>query len=537
MVQDEVGLGYSAISIAETGMDEWGNKFPLVFKSFGDYKPPAFFYVTAILYKLIGWNFALPRITSAIAGIFVVLCGALWIRKLLNSDELGLFAGLILAISPWTVHMSRMALESNLGLTFFMAGLLFMTYSKKSYLKLVLSALFFSLSTYSYHGFRFTVLLFLGLIIISQLLINLKNIEKFIADSKNYFLILFFSTLMSLPGFLAVGATNRLGQTLTISSSKTAQIYEHKENNCHLTLAQIHPSLVKICRFKFNKFSKPFVIASDSIVQHLSPAFLFFSGDDDVGRNPTESGEFYVILFPLWMIGALFLFNEFKNNVVILAGYFSALIPSALSGTPHAIRMSVLIPFVLVAITLGYKYLRVFFKEIKYFFPILIILLFISLGWFSLNYVVDTYASHEISGTYLSYAKKSAQLSYEYIQKGYLVYADHDLYPEPHIYYAYWNRIDPKTTQASLGGFYTESTGFERPTQFGENLIFEAGNIKSLACNKEYITPTVFFTNDPIVLPAQHIIKDNTGSYDLIHVYELDAIRSDKKALLSFCNS
>lgn len=31
MLQDEVGIGYAAISIAETGKDEWGESFPLFF--------------------------------------------------------------------------------------------------------------------------------------------------------------------------------------------------------------------------------------------------------------------------------------------------------------------------------------------------------------------------------------------------------------------------------------------------------------------------------------------------------------------------
>ncbi|KKQ96399.1 MAG: hypothetical protein UT23_C0032G0001, partial [Candidatus Woesebacteria bacterium GW2011_GWA1_39_12] len=35
---DEAAVGYNAFSIANFGRDEWGNVFPLVFKSFEDYK-------------------------------------------------------------------------------------------------------------------------------------------------------------------------------------------------------------------------------------------------------------------------------------------------------------------------------------------------------------------------------------------------------------------------------------------------------------------------------------------------------------------
>jgi len=536
MVQDEVGLGYSAISIAQTGMDEWGNKYPIVFKSFGDYKPPAFFYATALLYKVIGWNFALPRLTSAIAGLFVVLFGSFWIRKQFNSDSLSLFGGLLLAISPWTVHISRMALESNLGLAFFMGGLMFLSYAKESKYKLGLSAIFFALSTYSYHGYRFTVVIFLLALMTTTILVNIKTIKKALPDFKTYLFILLLSSLFSLPGFLSNGATNRLEQTLLVSSQRSSLEYEHRQNNCYVTFDKLYPSLNKICNIGYNKFTKPVSIIANSYLDHLSPGFIFFSGDLDAGRNPTQTGELFLVTLPLWMMGFIFAFKKYKEYLVILTGYFVALIPSAVAGEPHSIRMTVLIPFLIAILVIGYKSFNKVFKNNVYFKIMTFSLLFISLGFISLAYLIDTFATHEIDATYLSYAKKAAQLSNQYIEDGYTVYADYDLYPEPHIYYAYWNRIDPKITQQSLKDLVTESEGFERPTQFGESLLFKEGKARSLTCNKEYIKPTVFLTNDPYDIKPQMIITDNTGSYSEIFVYEMDALREVPQELLSFCN-
>ena len=45
---DEVSSTYNAYSIAETGKDEFGNSFPLLFRAFEDYKTPANIYLTAI---------------------------------------------------------------------------------------------------------------------------------------------------------------------------------------------------------------------------------------------------------------------------------------------------------------------------------------------------------------------------------------------------------------------------------------------------------------------------------------------------------
>ena len=537
MVQDEVGLGYTAISIAETGKDEWGISYPLVFKSFGDYKPPAFFYATVLLYKIIGWEFALPRVTSAIAGIVIVLCGMLWFRKLFSSDTISLLGGLILAVSPWTVHLSRMALESNLGLAFFIAGLLGMSYAKKSIFALISSGLFFALSTYSYHGFRFTVILFFLALIFTTVLVHYKNIRSVLPKIKVYGLILLVSTTLSLPGFFSTGVGNRLDQTLTITSGEALLFYDDLANDCYITLSELNPGLTTLCRLQYNKVTKPVLLAISSFIQHLSPDFLFFSGDTAAGRNPTNSGQFAVFLFPLWMIGIFVLFREGKKNLELSVGYLVALLPSTLSGNPHSIRLSILIPFAVGVILHGFVFLSKHYKQPKYLTSLLVVALLVFTGLFTVRYATDTFATHESSSTYLSHAKRISLLSYEYIQKGYIVYADHDLFPEPHIYYAYWNRIDPAITQRSLGEVYTESEGFARPKQFGETMFFEAGNIRALTCDSAYTTPTIFISNDPPEkIEPIHSIKENTNTHTFAFVYDMETIRSNKLEYLTLCN-
>ena len=124
MLQDEANIGFNAMSIAETGRDEWGHPYPLTFKSFGDDKPPVYFYTTALVYKLLGWSPALPRIPSAVAGVVSTLLVILLVKKLTDSQSAALLTGAVMALSPWTIQLSRMALESNLALSFFLFGLL-----------------------------------------------------------------------------------------------------------------------------------------------------------------------------------------------------------------------------------------------------------------------------------------------------------------------------------------------------------------------------------------------------------------------------
>ena len=45
LTPDEAALGYNAYSILKTGRDEFGKSFPIIFKSFGDYKPGLYVYL------------------------------------------------------------------------------------------------------------------------------------------------------------------------------------------------------------------------------------------------------------------------------------------------------------------------------------------------------------------------------------------------------------------------------------------------------------------------------------------------------------
>src|SRR5450631_284244 len=65
---DETASTYNAYSIEKTGKDEYGKPFPLLFRSFNDYKTPANIYLTAVAIKIFGLNEFSARFTSAFLG-------------------------------------------------------------------------------------------------------------------------------------------------------------------------------------------------------------------------------------------------------------------------------------------------------------------------------------------------------------------------------------------------------------------------------------------------------------------------------------
>jgi 4-amino-4-deoxy-L-arabinose transferase-like glycosyltransferase len=66
LTPDEASLGYNAYSILKTGKDEYGQSLPIIFKSFGDYKPGLYVYATVPFVAVFGLNEFAVRAASAI---------------------------------------------------------------------------------------------------------------------------------------------------------------------------------------------------------------------------------------------------------------------------------------------------------------------------------------------------------------------------------------------------------------------------------------------------------------------------------------
>lgn len=117
---DEAALGYNAYSLWKTGADEYGTKWPLSLRSFDDYKPPLYAYLTAPVVGILGLNEINTRLLSAVAGIISISLLYLITSKLLGK-RIGLFAAVLMAIEPWAIFYSRGAWEANLSLTLTLA--------------------------------------------------------------------------------------------------------------------------------------------------------------------------------------------------------------------------------------------------------------------------------------------------------------------------------------------------------------------------------------------------------------------------------
>ena len=132
LTPDEAALGYNAYSILRTGRDEYGKLLPIIFKSFGDYKPGLYVYLTVPFVGLFGLNELAVRLPSALAGVLAVYLIYRVVLEVfkentskINYQRLAMMASFLLAISPWHIHFSRGAWEVNVSLTLTLAGIYF----------------------------------------------------------------------------------------------------------------------------------------------------------------------------------------------------------------------------------------------------------------------------------------------------------------------------------------------------------------------------------------------------------------------------
>ncbi|MDQ5900873.1 MAG: hypothetical protein QG600_451, partial [Patescibacteria group bacterium] len=115
---DEVALGWNGYSIMMTGKDEYGKFLPVVLRSFDDYKPALYAYLTIPFTALLGLTAMATRMPSAVFGVLTVLATYLLINEISKNEYVALLVAFLLAISPCHIQFSRIAFETNVGLSF-----------------------------------------------------------------------------------------------------------------------------------------------------------------------------------------------------------------------------------------------------------------------------------------------------------------------------------------------------------------------------------------------------------------------------------
>lgn len=296
---DEAVFGYNAYSLLKTGKDEFGVSWPVAFRAFGDWRPALYSYLAIPFIYIFGLTELAVRMPSILLGTATipVVMGMTWI--LTKSKVAPAAAGLILALSPAHILISRFADMSTLSTFFLGTGITLFLWWRQQNRPAVLasSAVSIVLAVYSYHNARLTgPLVLLILSILNFNLIRRKLNHVFIA------FILGIITLLPLLIFIVKSPelSLRRGRYESFLAQKGYEI--RLWNLVSSNPPQQNPL---ITRFFHNKPKIIFQELSERYLSHFSPGYLFWFGDPHERFQTPKSGIYNLSLFVLLPVGFL----------------------------------------------------------------------------------------------------------------------------------------------------------------------------------------------------------------------------------------
>lgn len=389
---DEASLGYNAYSILKTGRDEYGQFLPLVFKSFGDYKPGLYVYLTVPSIKFFGLTEAAVRLPSALIGIFTPVLLYFFVREIFKSRPMALFSAVVLAFSPWHIHFSRGAWEANVALFLLLLGLYSLSRSLKNGLWFYFAGLSFGLSLLSYQGAKMIV----PLILIGWFFFWRKEIWR----SVSYHLILagFLVGVIIMPVVIAslAGGGGRLKVMSLFSyrrpEEEIKRIINDDQGNQWL-FRLFHSELLSMGYGFLGRY-----------FNHFSGRFLFFEGDwSNLRHSVGYMGVFYPIEFVFLLAGmALLIKRNLREGKFLWYWLLISPLPAAFSrDSIQAVRsLNMVLPltiFIAAGLNGGWLWLRNFRQGMRYFAGFFLLLAY----GFSLLSYLDLY--------YFHYPRRSSQ--------------------------------------------------------------------------------------------------------------------------------
>lgn len=477
---DEAALGYNAYSLLKTGKDEHGISWPLHFKSFGDYKPGGYVYLTIPFVKILGLTPLAVRLPNLIFSVLTIYILYKLVFLLTLDFRLSSLSAFVLAISPWHLQFSRGAWESSTALFFIVLGtyFFFKSIKEKFLLNFSIFVLFYVLSLYIYHSARLVAPLLALTLVILYFKYLIKKLPQILIP-------IIFGILLAIPvafSFLNNGGTARIGGVgLTADQGPVWRANE---------LINQHNNTKLINRIMHNKRILYLISWGQKYTSHFDFNFLSLNGDEVPRSKVPEMGQIHLIELPLLLLGLIFLLKStiytrrskiFLIAFLLIAPIASSLTfqaPSALRALPMVIPISILIALGLYQVT----------KHSSFTIKLLIFLSYL----LSFFYYLDSYYNHAPQRYSFAWNRGFSEIipfieSQKYNYKN--IYLT-DKYDQPYILYLFYSKYDPakiqsqiKLTPADKFGFSTvdkiDNITFKIPPEIpSDSLVIEASDFQ-----------------------------------------------------------
>ncbi len=443
---DEASLGYNAYSLLKTGKDEFGRSWPISIRSFEDYKPALYTYLTIPSIYFLGLNEFSVRLPSALFGVLTVVCTYFLTKELfMKKEKLTLLCTFFLAISPWHLQFSRVAFESNIAVFFVVAGLACFFKGLNKSIWLVASSILLAISFYAYHSPRLVVpLIMFGYAVYYRHILWEKRIAVFMAIVLASILLIPFVREVFGEGRARLASVTVLTPQGTLDESIKLLETDIKYNDSWGKL--LH-----------NRRIIYFFEVAKGYLNHFNLDFLFLTGDAPDRHHARDMGMLYIWEAPFILVGILFLLkSKHRERFPVIWWYLIAPTASAITtGTPHAVRALLYLPTYQIFTALGmlatYSYLKSFmYQRIGNFIKVSVFVVIMINAIFYL----DSYYTHtpiESAKDWL-YGYKEAVMEIrkyeESVSKIIFTYA----YDQPHVFVLFYDQIDPTYYQKQVEG-------------------------------------------------------------------------------------
>ncbi len=464
---DEVAIGYNAYSIFKTGRDEWGNSFPVHFKSYGEYKLPVQIYASIPAIAIFGLNEFSIRLTPLLYGLLTVLFTFFLARDIFKSNKIGLIAAFLLAISPWHIHLTRASFEASFAAFWVILGLWFLVKGFEKKIYLIYSMIPLAISIYTYNSARVFVPLFLIIVLVIYRKTFWK-VKKIVLIS----MVVFAALMIPLLPYYLSGEGNSRYKLVSITD-EPGLIPRINENRGLSTLPNPLPRLVH------NKVTYLSFYFVKNYLSHFSPQYLFWSGAPHKQHHVQGIGQLYLFQAPFFFLGLYLLFKEKqKFRGLLLSWILLIFIPVSVTNDsiPHALRTVIAVPFYQLITGFGlYKFYEVYLKrgQFKTFTFVLGVVIVISLGLYLNNYYnkYPYFYSRD-----WQYGNKQVV---EYIKTHYseydeIVFTRH--YGEPHMFTLFYTQYDPAKYQTNPNLIRFETNDWVRVLRFDKYYFPDLGD-------------------------------------------------------------
>lgn len=505
LTNDEADIGYDAYSLLTTGKDQWGQVLPLTsFKGFGDYRLPLYTYLVVPVIAVFDLNAASVRIPSAIFGVISVALIYFLAKKLFQKQaypQIAAFAAMFfMAVSPWAVGLSRLGIESNVAITFFILGILCFLHISKGTKYLFLSFIFFSITLYAYTSYTF-------LAPVSIIILWFFYRKDLSHVRKPFILGALLFILLITPLFVIKSASGvRVSQVSFINSTSSVGILsnlDERRGSCNAVV----PS--QICKLFENKpvvFTQTFI---SNYLNHFSASFLYINGTTTQFSILPFRSLFYVFELVFLLSGLIgFLRLRFKSGLVVITLLLVAVIPDAITGDGHYSRASsmMLFMFLIEGFGVGYLWLALAsFKKIRLSVAAVLVCLVV---YFASSFVLSYFTYFpEYYSTYGQFGyepltKKMVDASKKY-EEVYLSKVSNDT--KQYIYYLFYTKYPPQKFQDKTGVYFTDDNGWVSIDRL-ENIHYVDRLPTEVSILK--MKSNVMFITHPSELPKDYVFFD-----------------------------